>query len=160
MKTLKTFLPSMLFAALFFYHCGTENPAQNSGVPQGTDTIFTAYVILSLGGSAVDTLYFTDRNLCTGSYSSSLNTTYCILNDTAASQSISVSFTGNTTGNPAFTFGFLSYQGGSFNGSAITGSVTLYEGVGGKIKGTYTGSFSDGTTSYQVNAFFTVIRTQ
>jgi len=51
-------------------------------------------------------------------------------------------------------------MGGSFSGSGLTGSVILYESVGGKIKGTYTGSFSDGTTSYQVNAFFTVIRTQ
>lgn len=79
---------------------------------------------------------------------------------TDASASLSTSFTGNTTGNPAFTFGFLSYMGGSFNGSGINGSVILYENVGGKIKGTYAGTFSDGTTSYQVNAFFTVIRTQ
>lgn len=158
MKILKTFFPTMLIVSLLFYHCGTDNLVQNNGGPGNTDTTFSAYVILSLGGTAVDTLYFTDRNLCTGSYSSSQNNTYCLLNDTAASQSISVSFTGNTTGSPAFTFGFLSYQSGSFNGSGITGTVTLYEAVGGKIKGTYTGTFSDGITSYSVSAVFTITR--
>jgi len=158
MKKIKIFIIGI--SAILLYHCGSENPLVNSGGPGNTDTTFSAYVILSLGGTAVDTLYFTDRNLCTGSYSSASNNTYCLLNDTATSQSISASFTGNATGNPAFTFGFLSYMGGSFSGSGLTGSVILYESVGGKIKGTYTGSFSDGTTSYQVNAFFTVIRTQ
>ena len=159
MKTLKYYL-TILFVSAAVYNCGTENVVNNPGGPGNTDTSFNAYVILSLGSSAVDTLYFTDRNLCIGSYSSSSNSTYCLLNDTAASQSISVSFTGNTTGNPAFTFGFLSYMGGSFNGSGITGSVTLYESVGGKIKGTYNGTFSDGTISYTVNAVITVTRTQ
>ena len=150
----------ILISAIFLYHCGTETLLQNNGGNNSGDTTFSSYIILSLGGTAVDTLYFTDRNLCTGSYSSSSNNTYCLLNDTASSQSISASFTGNTTGNPAFTFGFLSYMAGSFTGSGITGSVTLYENVGGKIKGTYAGTFSDGTISYQVNGFFTVIRTQ
>lgn len=159
MKTLKYYL-TILFVSAAVYNCGTENVVNNPGGPGNTDTSFSAYIILSLGGSAVDTLYFTDRNLCTGSYSSSSNSTYCLLNDTSTSQSISASFTGNTTGNPVFTFGFLSYMSGSFNGSGITGSVTLFETVGGKIKGTYSGTFSDGTISYQVNAFFTVIRTQ
>ena len=159
MKTLKYYI-TILIVSVAIYNCGTESVVNNPGGPGNTDTSFSAYVILSLGGSAVDTLYFADRNLCIGSYSSSSNSTYCLLNDTATSQSISASFTGNTTGNPAFTFGFLSYMGGSFNGSGITGSVTLYESVGGKIKGTYNGSFSDGSTNYQVNAFFTVIRTQ
>ena len=157
-------LIQLLFAVcliiMIAYGCGTDTPIQNNGGNNPVDTTFSSYVILSLGGTAVDTLFFTDRNSCTGSYSSSSNSTYCLLNDTSTSQSISASFTGNTTGNPAFTFGFLSYAGGSFNGSGITGSVALYESAGGKIKGTYNGTFSDGTTSYQVNAFFTVIRTQ
>ena len=159
MLTLKYFL-TIISISVLLYGCGTETPLQNNGGNNAGDTTFSAYVILKLGGTAVDTLYFTDRTLCTGSYSSSSNNTYCLLNDTSTSQSISASFTGNATGNPAFTFGFLSYMGGSFNGSGITGTVSLYESVGGKIKGTYSGTFSDGTTSYQVNAFFTVIRTQ
>lgn len=154
------FVLMLIFTAISVYNCGTETPLQNNGGNHSGDTTFSSYIILNLGGTAVDTLYFTDRNLRTGSYSSSSNNTYCLLNDTASSQSISVSFTGNTTGNPAFTFGFLSYAGGSFNGSGITGSVTMYENVGGKIKGSYTGTFSDGTISYQINAFFTVLRTQ
>jgi len=160
MKKLKIFAPVITVITIVLCSCGGDTPLQNSGGNNSGDTTFSSYIILSLGGTAVDTLYFTDRNLCTGSYSSSSNSTYCLLNDTSTSQSISASFTGKTTGNPSFTFGFLSYMGGSFNGSGITGTVTLYESVGGKIKGTYNGTFSDGTTSYQVNAFFTVIRTQ
>jgi hypothetical protein len=159
MKYLKQ-VTVLFLSSLFLYHCGNESPVQNNGGNNPEDTTFSSFIIISLGGTSVDTLYFTDRNLCTGSYSSSSNNTYCLLNDSASSQSISASFTGNTTGNPAFTFGFLSYAGGSFNGSGITGTVTIYESVGGKIKGTYTGTFSDGTISYQVNTFFTVIRTQ
>lgn len=158
MKTLKYYI-TILFVSVAIYNCGTENVVNNPGGPGNTDTSFSAYVILSLGSSAVDTLYFTDRNLCIGSYSSSTNSTYCLLNDTATQQNISVSFPGNTTGSFVFTFGFMTYQGGSFNGSSITGTVSLYESVGGSIKGTYNGIFSDGTTTYNIIAVFTVRRT-
>ncbi len=159
MKTIKLFLPA-LFITLLFYSCG-NTPVTVPNPPGGNaDTTFAAYIILSLGGSPVDTLYFTDRNLCTGSYSSSQNNTYCLLNDTLTSQSLSLTFAGNTTGSPAFTFSFLSYMSGSYNGSGITGAVTIYEAVGGKIKGTFAGTFSDGTTTYQGSGEFTVYRTQ
>ena len=117
-------------------------------------------IILTPTGGSADTLYFTDRNLCTGSYSNSANNTYCILNDTVLHQSVSLTFDGNTTGSPAFTFGFLSYSGGSYNGSGVTGTVLLYEAIGGKIKGSFSGTFSDGTASYQGSGGFTVRRTQ
>jgi hypothetical protein len=161
MKTIKLFL-SVVFFAVMIYHCGNgDNPVTNNG-GQGnnSDTTFRSFVILYTGSTPVDTLYFADRNLCIGQYNSSTNSTYCLLNDTASQQNISVSFPGNTTGSFVFTFGFLSYQGGSYNGSSITGTVSLYESVGGKIKGTYNGIFSDGSTTYNIIASFTVRRTQ
>lgn len=160
MKTLKSFLPIIFFTGLLFYHCGTDNPAQNSGGPQGTDTTFQSFVIIYTGATPIDTLHFSDRNLCIGQYNGGSNSTYCLLNDTATQQNISVSFPGSATGTFIFTFGFMTYNGGSYNGSAITGTVSLYESIGGKIKGTYNGNFSDGTTTYQVIASFTVRRTQ
>ncbi len=159
MKTLKTFLPIILFAALFFYHCGNNNPATNN-TPLNNDTTFVNYIIVTPAGGSSDTLFFTDRNLCRGSYSSAQNNTYCIMNDTASSQSVSVTFEGNAAGSPAFTFGFLSYMGGSYSATSITGSVSLYEAVGGKIKGTFSGMFTDGVTTYQCRGEFTVYRTQ
>lgn len=160
MRALFIIRAGLLFISLFLFGCGTDTPITNSGGPNNTDTTFAAYIILSLGGSPVDTLRFTDRNLCTGSYSSSQNNTYFLLNDTLTSQSLSLTFAGNTTGSPAFTFSFLSYMSGSYNGSGITGAVTIYEAVGGKIKGTFAGTFSDGTTTYQGSGEFTVYRTQ
>ena len=162
MKTLKIFFPAAFLFMVFLSSCGeTDSPVNNNG-GQGnnTDTTFSSFIILYTGGTPVDTLNFTDRNLCIGSYNSSTNSTYCLLNDTASQQNISVSFPGNTTGSFVFTFGFMTYQGGSFNGSSITGTVSLYESVGGKIKGTYNGIFSDGTTTYNIIASFTVRRTQ
>lgn len=150
----------ILISIICIYHCGTETPLQNSGGNNPIDTTFKAYVILYTGGTPLDTLHFADRNLCTGSYSSANNSTYCLLNDTASQQNISVSFPGNTTGSFVFPFGFMTYMGGSFNGSSITGTVSLYESVGGLIKGTYNGIFSDGTTTYNIIAVFTVRRTQ
>lgn len=160
MKTLKIFFPLITAITIIVYSCGGDSPLQNSGGNNPVDTSFTAYVILYNGAVPVDTLHFNDRNLCIGSYSSSTNSTYCLLNDTATQQNISVSFPGNTTGSFVFTFGFMTYQGSSFNGSSITGTVSLYESVGGLIKGTYNGIFSDGTTTYNIIAVFTVRRTQ
>lgn len=79
---------------------------------------------------------------------------------TVSSQSVSLTFDGKSTGSPAFTFGFLSYNGGNYSGSGITGTVSLYETVGGKIKGSFSGTFSDGTTTNQGSGKFTVYRTQ
>lgn len=160
MKTIILFLSITLFTSILFYCCGT-NPVVINNPPGGNaDTTFSSYIILTPASGPADTLRFTDRNLCTGSYSSSQNNTYCLLNDTLTSQSLSLTFAGNTTGSPAFTFGFLSYMSGSYNGSGITGTVTIYEAVGGKIKGTFAGTFSDGTTSYQGRGVFTARRTQ
>ncbi len=160
MKILKIFAPVFTVLTIVLCSCGVDSPIQNSGGNNPVDTTFSAYVILYNGATPVDTLNFSDRNLCIGSYSSSSNSTYCLLNDTASQQNISVSFPGNTTGSFVFTFGFMTYQGGSYNGSSITGTVSLYESVGGLIKGTYNGIFSDGTTTYNVIASFTVRRTQ
>ena len=159
---MKTIICGILFitVCIVFNSCGEESPLQNSGGNNPVDTTFQAYVILYNGAIPVDTLHFNDRNLCIGSYSSSTNSTYCLLNDTTSQQNISVSFPGNTTGSFVFTFGFMTYQGGSFNGSSITGTVSLYESIGGSIKGTYNGIFSDGTTTYNIIAVFTVRRTQ
>jgi len=160
MNIIKIFLPVIAAIPLLICACGGDSPQQNSGGNNPVDTTFAAYVILYNGATPVDTLNFSDRNLCIGSYSSSSNSTYCLLNDTASQQNISVSFPGNTTGSFVFTFGFMTYQGGSFNGSSITGTVSVYESVGGLIKGTYNGIFSDGTTTYNIIAVFTVRRTQ
>jgi hypothetical protein len=161
MKYKILFLPAYILIILFSYNCA-NNSSNNPMNPGGgsTDTAFQSFIILFTGSTPFDTLNFTDRNLCIGQYNSGSNSTYCLLNDTASQQNISVSFTGNNTGSPTFTFGFMTYQGGSYNGSAITGTVTIYEGVGGKIKGTYVGNFSNGTTTYGVRATFTVRRTQ
>lgn len=160
MKTLKLFLPITVFIALFCIGCGNDTPVNNGNGPGNTDTSFTAYVIITPTGGTADTVYFTDRNLSTGSYSSSQNNTYCILNDTINSNSVSVTFAGSDIGNPAFTFGYISYSGGGLSDVTISGTVILYETVGGKIKGTFSGTFSDGTTSYQCSGVFTCKRTQ
>jgi len=160
MKILKLFLPFVAIMTIALCSCGGDNPQQNSGGNNPVDTTFAAYVILYNGPTPVDTLHFSDRNLCIGSYSSANNSTYCLLNDTASQHNISVSFLGNTSGSFVFTFGFMTYQGGSFNGSSITGTVSLYGSVGGLIKGTYNGIFSDGTTTFNIIAVFTVRRTQ
>ncbi|MEO8513415.1 MAG: hypothetical protein ABI543_07645 [Ignavibacteria bacterium] len=160
MKNSLQLLTLSLFVAFILFGCGADTPVTNSGGPNNTDTTFEAYVIIAPVSGPADTLYFTDRNLCTGSYSNSANNTYCILNDTVSHQSVSLTFEGNTTGSPAFTFGFLSYLGGSYSGSGITGAVSLYEAVAGKIKGTFTGTFSDGSSSYQGRGVFTLKRTQ
>lgn len=145
--------------SFLLYHCGNESPAPSSPGNNIIDTAFNAYIILSTGSTPFDTVYFTDRNLCKGSYSSSQNNTYIILNDTLTSQSISVSFNGSSTGSPVFTFGYLSYAGGGYDGNGITGTISLYEAAGGKIKGIYSGVFADASASYTVNAYFTVKRT-
>ena len=157
MKTLIFFLPLILLFFLFLDGCGSNNPVTN---PQNnTDTSFVNYIIITPASGPSDTLHFTNRNQVTGSYSSSTNDTYCLLNDTVSSQSVSFTFNGNTAGSPAFTFGFLSYMSGSYSASAISGTVTLYETVGGKIKGTFSGTFTGGSASYQGRGEFTVFRT-
>lgn len=158
MKTLKLFLPLTLLMCIILCSCGNNNPATNNA-PINNDTSFVNYIIITPTGGSSDTLFFTDRNLCRGSYSGTQNNTYCIMNDTASSQSVSVTFDGNAAGSPAFTFGFLSYMGGSFTASSIAGSVSLYEAVGGKIKGKFNGTFSGGVTAYQCSGEFTVNRT-
>ncbi len=160
MKTLKLILPAALLITFFLYGCGTETPAPSSPGPGNTDTTFEAYIILTPAGGSADTLFFADRNLCSGSYSSSQNNTYCLLNDTLSGNSSSVTFNGNSTGIPTFTFGYISYNGNGLNAVTINGTVGLYEGVGGKIKGTFSGSYSDGTITYAVSGVFTVYRTQ
>ncbi len=159
MKTLKLFLPLTLLMCVILCNCGNNNLSTNS-TPMNSDTSFVNYIIIIPTGGSPDTLFFTNRDLCRGSYSGTQNNTYCIMNDTALSQSVSVTFDGNAAGSPAFTFGFLSYMGGSYSATSITGSVSLYEAVGGKIKGTFSGTFSDGVTIYQCRGEFTVYRTQ
>ncbi|MBZ0204131.1 MAG: hypothetical protein IT281_06775 [Ignavibacteria bacterium] len=159
MKTIKLFLPPALLMCVILCSCGNNNPVTNS-TSQNIDTPFVNYIIVIPTGGSADTLYFTDRNLCRGSYSGTQNNTYCLMNDTATSQSVSVTFDGNAAGSPAFTFGFLSYMGGSFTATSITGSVSLYEAVGGKIKGSFSGTFTDGAATYQCRGEFTVNRTQ
>ena len=161
MKILKFYQPAILFITMLFYSCGSESPVTNNGGGQNnTDTVFSSYVILTPSGGSSDTIYFTDRSLCRGSYSSSQNNTYCLLNDTVSGSSASVTFEGGTTGSPAFTFGFISYNGESLSGSALSGTVSLYESIGGKIKGTHAGTYTGISNTYLVNAVFTVIRTQ
>lgn len=159
MKTLLA-VSGFLVISLFFYSCGTNNPAANNPGPNNTDTTFSSYVIITPAGGTADTVYFTDRNQCRGSYSSSQNNTYCLLNDTASGNSSSISFTGNSAGTPAFTFGYISYNGNGLNAVTVNGTISLYGEVGGKIKGTFGGSYSDGTITYVCSGEFTVIRTQ
>ena len=147
----------MLFSALIFFGCG-NNSATGPNSPNSPDTSYVNYIILTPAGGVSDTLRFTDRSHTTGYYTSSSNSTYCLLNDTVNSQSVSLTFDGSTAGNPAFTFGFLSYNGGSYNASAISGSVSLYEAVGGKIKGAFSGTFAGGSVTYQGVGEFTAIR--
>lgn len=161
MKTLTLFISSgIIFISFFLCSCGNENPVVNSAGPNNTDTAFSSYVILTPAGGSADTLFFTDRNLCSGSYSSSQNNTYCLLNDTISNNSASVTFEGNSAGSPAFTFGYISYNGNGLNGTAISGIVTIYDAVGGKIKGTFSGTYTGSSITYQVNGEFTVKRTQ
>lgn len=159
MKTLKLILPAVFLISLLLTGCGEDTPVTNSGGPNNSDTAFSSYVIITPAGGTSDTVYFTDRNLCRGSYSSSQNNTYCLLNDTISGNSSSVTFTGNSTGTPAFTFGYISYNGTGLNAVTVNGTVSLYGDIGGKIKGTFTGSYSDGTITYQCTGEFTVIRT-
>lgn len=154
------FLQVTLFISIFFYSCGSITPSNPNPPPGNADTTFSSYIILTPASGPADTLHFTERTVCTGTYFTAQHNTYCLMRDTVTSQSLSLTFAGNTTGSPAFTFGFLSYMSGSYNGSGITGTVTIYEAVGGKIKGTFAGTFSDGTTSYQGRGVFTVRRIQ
>lgn len=160
MKTLLLFLTGFIGTVFILAGCGNENPARPNTSPGNIDTAFSSYVIITPSGGIADTVYFIDRNQCRGSYSSSQNNTYCLLNDTAAGNSSSVSFTGSSTGSPAFTFGYISYNGNGLSAVSVTGTVTVYGEVGGKIKGTFSGSYSAGATSYQCSGEFTVIRTQ
>lgn len=139
--------------------CGS-NSVTNPNSPGSTDTSFVNYVIITPTGGSPDTLHFTDRNLCTGSFSSSQNNTYCLLNDTAQNSSVSLTFNGSSAGSPAFTFSYISNHGTGLTATTISGTVTLYETIGGKIKGTFTGTFSGGSTTYQCRGEFTVKRTQ
>lgn len=157
MKTLTIFLPAIFFTVLLLNGCGANNPITSS--QNNADTSFVNYVIITPSGGSPDTLYFTDRNLCTGSYSSSQNNTYCLMNDTASNSSSSVTFTGSSTGSPAFTFGYISYYGNGLSAGSITGTVSLYESTGGKIKGTFSGPYTAGSTTYQCSGVFTVYRT-
>ncbi len=148
----------VLLALLFLYGCGENNPVINNAGPNNTDTTFSSYVIITPSGGTADTLFFTDRNLCRGSYSSSQNNTYCLLNDTLSGNSSSVTFTGNTTGTPTFTFGYISYNGAGLSAVTVNGTVSIYGEVGGKIKGTFSGSYSDGVVTYVCDGVFTVTR--
>lgn len=151
---------SSLLITVFFVACGSNSPVNSVNGPGNTDTSFAAYVIITPTGGVPDTLFFTDRNFCSGSYSSSQNNTYCQIADTVTHNNSAVTFTGNTTGSPAFTFGDITYNGNGLTDTSISGTVTLYEAVGGKIKGTFSGTYTGGSIAYQVSGVFTVKRTQ
>lgn len=159
MKTSIIILPLLLLICIILSNCG-NNTVNSINSPNGADTNTVNYIIITPTGGSSDTLFFTNQNLCRGSFSSTQNNTYCLMNDTAASQSVSVTFDGNDSGSPAFTFGFLSYLGGSYTASVISGTVSLYEAIGGKIKGKFSGTFSAGAVTYQCRGEFTVKRTQ
>ena len=139
--------------------CGS-NSVTGPNSPGNADTSFVNYVIITPTGGTADTLHFTDRNLCTGSFSSSQNNTYCLLNDTTQNSSVSLTFNGSSTGSPAFTFSYISNHGSGLSAATISGTVTIYEAVGGKIKGTFAGSFSGGSVTYTCIGEFTVYRKQ
>lgn len=149
----------ILFSSVYLSACG-EDPLRNNPQPNNTDTSFVAYVIVTPSGGTPDTLVFTDCNQCQGTYLIANNRTYVLLNDTASGINSSVSFEGNSIGSPAFTFGYITYNGNGLNASSVSGTIALYEAVGGKIKGTFSGIYSDGTTSYQCSGVFNVTRRQ
>lgn len=149
----------LVTVAIICAGCGS-NSVTSPNSPGSADTSFVNYVIITPTGGSADTLRFTDRNLCTGSYSSSQNNTYCLLNDTAQNSSVSLTFNGSSTGSPAFTFSYISYHGNGLSAATISGTVTLYEAIGGKIKGTFSGSFLSGSVTYVGIGEYTVYRKQ
>jgi hypothetical protein len=160
MKKRTLVLSAVLFTVVIICSGCSSNSVTGPNSPGNTDTSFVNYVIITPTGGSTDTLRFTDRNLCTGSYSASQNNTYCLLNDTAQNSSVSLTFNGSGTGSPVFTFSYISYHGNGLSASTISGTVILYEAIGGKIKGTFSGSFLSGSVTYTGIGEFTVKRSQ
>lgn len=160
MKTIKLFIPVIMFAVIFINSCG-NNTLNAPNNPQGPGPVSGNYVIVTPAGGSADTLFFSDSNQCGGSYDISQNSTLIHLRDTTAGTFANARFEGNSTGSPAFLSGYVLYYGSnSLLSNSISGTVTTYDVIGGKIQGTFSGSYTGGSAAYQCSGVFTVKRTQ